>query len=100
MSANISAVLSKRADALTIPNEAVFGSGGHSFVYVIGPDSSVHRTAVALGARTPEVVEVLQGLTEGARVVRTGHQKLFDGGKVLPVISDVRTEAASTKTGG
>ena len=67
MSANISAVLSKRADALTIPNEAVFGNGGQSFVYVIGPDSTVHRTAVTLGARTPEIVEVLHGLAAGAR---------------------------------
>lgn len=100
MSANISAVLSTRADALTIPSEAVFGSAGQSFVYAIGPDSTVHRTAVTLGARTPEVVEVLHGLTAGARIVRTGHQKLFDGGKVLPVMSDRRTDGAPTQIGG
>ena len=100
MSANISAVLSTRADALTIPNEAVFGSGGHSFVFVIGPDSTVHRTAVTLGSRTPEIVEVLQGLAVGTRVVRTGHQKLFDGGKVMPVMSDQQAAIAPAKTGG
>lgn len=100
MSANISAVLSRRAEALTIPNEAVFGNGGQSFVYVIGPDSTVHRTAVTLGTRTPEVVEVLQGLALGARVVRTGHQKLFDGGRVMPVMSGPRAAIAPAQTGG
>jgi membrane fusion protein, multidrug efflux system len=100
MSANISAVLSKRAEALTIPNEAVFGNGGQSFVYVIGPDSTVHRTSVTLGTRTPDVVEILHGLAAGARVVRTGHQKLFDGGKVMPVMSDPRAAIAPAQTGG
>jgi membrane fusion protein (multidrug efflux system) len=100
MSANISAVLSKRAGALTIPNEAVFGNGGQSFVYVIGPDSTVHRTAVTLGTRTPEVVEVLHGLAVGTRVVRTGHQKLFDGGKVMPVMAGPRAAIAPAQTGG
>lgn len=100
MSANIAAVLNRRANALTIPNEAVFGSGGQSFVYVIGPDSTVHRTAVTLGTRTPEVVEVLGGLTTGTRVVRTGHQKLFDGGRVMPVMPAPRASVPSAQTGG
>jgi membrane fusion protein, multidrug efflux system len=100
MSANITAVLNKRAEALTIPNEAVFGNGGQSFVYVIGPDSTVHRTAVTLGTRTPDVVEVLHGLAAGTRVVRAGHQKLFDGGKVMPVMSDPRAAIAPVQTGG
>ncbi len=100
MSANIAAVLNRRADALTVPNEAVFGNAGQSFVYVIGADSTVHRTAVTLGTRTPGVVEVLHGLAEGARVVRTGHQKLFDGGRVMPVMSDPRAALAPAQTGG
>lgn len=100
MSANIAAVLNRRADALTVPNEAVFGSGGQSFVYVIGPDSTVHRTAVTLGTRTPDVVEVLRGLTTGTRVVRTGHQKLFDGGRVTPVMAGSRASIAPAQTGG
>ena len=100
MSANISAVLSTRANALTIPNEAVFGNGGQSFVYVIGPDSTVHRTAITLGTRTPGVVEVLHGLAVGTKVVRTGHQKLFDGGRVMPVPSEPRAAVAPAQTGG
>jgi membrane fusion protein (multidrug efflux system) len=100
MSANISAVLSRRVEALTIPNEAVFGNGGQSFVYVIGPDSTVHRTAVSLGTRTPEVVEVLHGLAAGTQVVRTGHQKLFDGGRVMPIVSTPQAAVAPSQRGG
>lgn len=100
MSANVAAVLNRRADALTIPNEAVFGNAGQSFVYVIAPDSTVHRTAVRLGTRTAEVVEVLHGLEVGTMVVRAGHQKLFDGGRVTPVTVAPRDALAPAQTGG
>jgi membrane fusion protein (multidrug efflux system) len=87
MSANISAVLSERPNALTIPNEAVFGSGDQTFVFVVKADSTVARAPLTLGTRLPDVVEVLAGLEEGTTVVRAGHQKLFDGGKVMPMAS-------------
>ena len=75
MSANVSAVLSERMNALTIPSEAVFAEGTQMFVYVVGPDSSVARTPVKLGTRLADVVEVVEGLKEGDRIVRAGHQR-------------------------
>ena len=99
MSANVRVVLGSRPDAMTIPNEAVFGSGNQLFVFVVNPDSTATRVAVALGTRSPAIVEVLEGLTPGQTVVRAGHQKLFDGGKVLPV-PDARAAAASATMKG
>lgn len=102
MSANISAVLSERPNALTIPNEAIFGGGTQSFVFVVKEDSTVARVPLVLGTRLSDVVEVLEGLKEGMTVVRAGHQKLFDGGKVMP-ISGNPAEAQSNgsmKSGG
>jgi len=85
MSANISAVLSQRQNALTIPSEAIFAEGDQSFAYVVKADSTVTRSALTLGTRLPDAVEVVKGLTPGQTVVRTGHQKLFPGAKVIPV---------------
>jgi len=100
MSANISAVLSEHPNALTIPNEAIFGGGNQSFVFVVKPDSTVTRVPLTLGTRTPDVVEVLNGLQAGMVVVRAGHQKLFEGGKVNPVPAQKPSESASAKLGG
>lgn len=100
MSANISAVLSERPRALTIPNEAVFGSGNQLFVFVVKEDSTVVQTPVVLGLRLPDVVEVIDGLKEGMTVVRAGHQKLFDGGKVMPMPHQASTSAAEQNVGG
>jgi membrane fusion protein, multidrug efflux system len=98
MSANISAVLSERPNALTIPNEAVFGSGDQSFVFVVKEDSTVTRVPLKLGTRSSDVVEVVAGLKAGMIVVRAGHQKLFEGGKVMPMAAPVASQ--EKKSGG
>jgi len=85
MSANISAVLNARPEAVTIPSEAVFGSGDQSFVFVVRSDSTVTRVALKLGTRLATAVEVVAGLKPGMTVVRAGHQKLFEGAKVMPI---------------
>ena len=97
MSANVSAVLSERPNALTIPNESVFGSGDQSFVFIVKTDSTVARVPLTLGTRLPDVVEVLGGLEQGMTVVRAGHQKLFDGGKVMPMSSERDTTNTKIK---
>ncbi len=97
MSANVSAVLSERKNALSVPDEAIFAEGNQNLVYVIKPDSTVTKTAVTLGTRMKSSVEVIQGLSAGAQVVRAGHQKLFEGAKVFPVPNSVAAPQAGGK---
>lgn len=87
MSANVTAILSERANALTIPNEAVFANGNQNFVFVVKPDSTVTQVPLTLGTRLANAVEVVNGLEPGMKVVRAGHQKLFEGAKVMPITS-------------
>jgi membrane fusion protein, multidrug efflux system len=95
MSATVTAVMQERAQALTVPSGAVFVEGGQAFVYVIKPDSVVTRTPVILGTRLAGIVEVTSGVSDGQQVVRAGHQKLYDGAKVAPVIIET-TDAQAT----
>jgi len=95
MSANIILNLDERPNALTIPNQAVFASGDQSFVYVVQKDSSVKQVPVKLGLQLANVVEVVEGLENGMQVVQAGHQKLFPGAKIIPVIMD--SDSASQK---
>jgi membrane fusion protein (multidrug efflux system) len=85
MSAEISVVLASRPGALTVPGEAVFFQGQQAFVYTVGDDAAVALAPVSLGTRGAELVEITSGLEAGQTVVRTGHQKLFPGAKVMPV---------------
>jgi len=99
MSASVSVILSERAQALTVPSEAVFSEGGQTLVYVVKPDSTVERTTITLGTRQSDVVEVVQGLTGGARIVTAGHQKLFPGAKVIPTSSSAPAGAGAAAAG-
>lgn len=87
MSADVNVRLTERVGALTVPDEAVLAEGDQAFVYRIGPDSTVARVPVVLGAREAAQVEIRSGLSAGDRVVRAGHQKIFPGAKVMPVSS-------------
>lgn len=88
LSANVSVTFAERSTALMVPDESVFAEGVQNFVYVVKPDSTVARTAIELGARDSSRVEVLKGLEAGSIVVRAGHQKLYEGAKVMPVESE------------
>ena len=72
---------------MTVPSQAVFVEGGQAFVYVVKADSTVTRTPVGLGTRLAATVEVISGLSDGQQVVKAGHQKLYEGAKVMPVNS-------------
>ena len=92
MSANVSVILRERANALTIPTEAVFANGNQSFVYIINPDSTVAPSPVTLGLQLSKVVEVVSGLQQGMQIVTAGHQKLYPGAKVIPVNSQAQQQ--------
>jgi membrane fusion protein (multidrug efflux system) len=87
MSANVSTVLWEKGDAVTIPSEAVFAEGDQFFAYSIGADSTVQRAELSLGVRLPGRVQVLSGVKDGDLVVRAGHQKLYPGAKIMPIVS-------------
>jgi membrane fusion protein (multidrug efflux system) len=98
MSANISVILSERPKALTIPNEAIFANGNQSFVFVVNPDSTVKRVTITTGLQLADVIEIVQGLEEGMQVIQAGHQKLFEGAKVMPVNSQVTSSKENKMT--
>ena len=94
MSATIDVVLSERESAIAVPSEAVFAEGSQALVYVVQDDGSVKRQPVVLGTRQADLVEVREGLSVGQRIVRTGHQKLFEGAKVMPIDDAATREGA------
>lgn len=94
MSANVAVTLNERAGALTLISEAIFLDQNQAFVYVVKPDCTVVKTAVQLGSRSLQSVEILGGVADRQSVVKAGHQKLYEGAKVIPVSSIDSANAA------
>ena len=71
-------------NSVVIPDVAVVKQqgSGERFVYVLNPDNTVTYQKVVLGRRMGAEYEVLEGLTDGAKIVTGGQIRLKDGIKV------------------
>ncbi len=72
-------------NSIIIPDVAVVKQqgSGERFVYVLNEDGTVTYTKVVLGRRMGAEYEVLEGLSDGAKVVTGGQVRLKDGVKVI-----------------
>lgn len=71
--------------AITAPTVAVVYRDNKSGVFVMGEQSVVRFRPVVVGSRTPDRVEVTEGLKAGERIVVKGAGFLADGDRVLVV---------------
>lgn len=75
-------ITSKMRTAPAVPELSLVREGESSFVYTVGSDLKVKRTPVKTGARDGNLVEVIEGLKAGERIVTEGVVKLSDGATV------------------
>ena len=77
-------------EALTIPREAVVETGESQHVFVRTREGGLEPRRVRLGRRSPERLEVLEGLSAGEQVVSSG---------VFLIDSESRLRASSGGSG-
>lgn len=68
--------------APAVPELSVIGQGSDRFVYRIGDDHVVKRTPVKVGQRWNGMIEIVEGVKPGQKVVSEGVVKIADGQKV------------------
>jgi RND family efflux transporter MFP subunit len=103
MYARVNLTIDTKANALTVPRNALVDLDGRQGVFVAGADDGASTppqgtgnarmiTAkflpVQTGLRDGERVEVTSGLQEGAQVITTGAGALKDGDRVLVAVAD------------
>ncbi len=72
-----------KGTVLAVPKRAITRAGGSDGVFTVGARDNVARlTLVTLGAEFDDRVEVLSGLSDGARVALSPIDKLSDGARV------------------
>jgi len=76
---------------LAVPERAVRYDADGASVMVVQPNNRVKRVLVRTGMRGSGLVQVLDGLTAGARVVASAASFLLDGDLVRPIEGAVQT---------
>ena len=72
----------QRPQTIFVPQSAVLTRNGEQYVFVLREDGMVERRVVKIGLLNDVSEEILEGLTEGEKVVLTNQDKLQDGMKV------------------
>jgi RND family efflux transporter MFP subunit len=83
VSVEVEIVVGVKKGVLVVPREAIFTSLGKSAVYIA--DEKAHKTSFKPGISNGNLVEVLEGLQTGQKVVVHGQNQLEDGDLVLIV---------------
>jgi len=85
--AQVTIAANAKDDAIVVPTSAVTletSDATEGTVMVVDDQSVAHETKVTIGIRTPDKIEIVEGLKGGETVVVEGNYALPDGTKVEP----------------
>jgi HlyD family secretion protein len=85
-------------DFIAAPQTAVKFDGGQAYLFVVDAENKARRMPVQLGPREGELVAVLGGLEQGARVIASGAAFVQDGDEVSPVEPGAVAPASAVAT--
>ena len=79
-------ILYNEKNALSIPDTALIMEGNKKFVYQVIENNMIKKTEIETGVRDQENLEVLDGLTQGDKVIAEGLNKVRPNMKIKPII--------------
>ena len=85
--AQVTIAANSKNDAVVVPASAVTletSNANEGTVMVVDDQSVAHETKVTIGIRTPDKIEIVEGLKGGETVVIEGNYALPDGTKIEP----------------
>jgi RND family efflux transporter MFP subunit len=95
MYAEVDLVTDQQKNALTVPVEAVDGSGSSARVFKVQPSGAIQTIAVRVGIETARQIQILSGdLKEGDNVVVGSRSSLKDGERVQPKVISLSGDSA------
>ena len=91
-------VVNNQREAVLIPEEALLKTSDKNYVYLVASNDNslkAKKVEITIGARQPGVVEVLNGLAEGERVIHHGVNKVRDGDVIRILAEETADETLS-----
>ncbi len=71
--------------AVIMPSDSVVTKDGKKYAYIVLDNSTVEQREIRLGESVDGMVQVLEGIKEGERIVTEGQTSLSDGVQVLDI---------------
>jgi RND family efflux transporter MFP subunit len=99
MYARVRLTVERRPNALTVPRNALVDVDSQRGVFLIEEDTARFQP-VTVGLQDADRTEIVDGLTEGQRVITTGALALRDGDRVLLASEAGQRQGGSGREGG
>ncbi len=99
MYARVDLRVAEKADALTVPRNAIVEQPGARGVFVVDGQTARYRK-IETGIQGPTLIEVSAGVKEGERVVTTGAGALRDGDRLVLPGAGAGREGQTAPAGG
>ena len=93
MYARVTVTTDERKDALVVPTNAVVDTGGRRGVFLAAENNTVSFRPITVGVEEDTQIEIVDGLSEGDRIVTTGAAGLRDGDRVVLASGDGPSDA-------
>jgi multidrug efflux pump subunit AcrA (membrane-fusion protein) len=93
--AQVTVAANSKNDAIVVPASAVTletSNAAEGTVMIVDDQNVAHETKVTIGIRTPDKIEIVEGLKGGETVVVEGNYALSDGTKVEPQTDTENTD--------
>jgi RND family efflux transporter MFP subunit len=95
MYAEVDLITEQRKNVLSVPVEAVDGSGSSARVFTVQPSGAIQIVPVGLGIETAHEIEIRSGdLKDGDRVIVGSRAGLKEGSKVQPKVIRLAGDSA------
>ena len=79
------------AGEVVMPSDSLVQNGDDYFAYVVNSDSTVSKRKVKLGNTVDGIVQILDGVAAGEKVVTQGQTSLGNGSKIQDITNGVRS---------
>jgi membrane fusion protein (multidrug efflux system) len=79
-------ILYNEKNNLSVPDTSIMYEGSKKFIYKIIENNVLKKIEIKTGVRSKGNLEVLNGLTEGDKIIAEGLTKVRPGMKVKPII--------------
>jgi membrane fusion protein, multidrug efflux system len=79
-------ILYNEKNNLSVPDTSIMYEGSKKFIYKILDDNTLEKIEIKTGVRNQGNLEILDGLTEGDKIIAEGLTKVRPGMKIKPII--------------
>lgn len=66
------------SESIIIPRGSFYSSTGGNYIFVVGDDGKAYKRKIKIGRQNPKYYEVIEGLTEGEKVITSSYDTFGD----------------------